>query len=106
MKEGTRVVVAQGDSQFGQWANRVSSNSDIGQPYRGHTGHDGSQSDLQGVGVGVVSGPGLGGRELERVCGVALGTRAITLFFLGCQALTPGRWLPLQVPLPAAQGAS
>ena len=34
------------------------------------------------------------------------GSRAITIFFLGCQALTPGRWLPLQVRLPAAQGAS
>lgn len=36
----------------------------------------------------------------------AVGTRAITIFFLGCQALTLGRWLPLQVQLPAAQGAS
>lgn len=56
-------------------------------------------------GEGSRSGKGVGW-VVGGCCGVTVGAGAITVFFLGCQALTPGRWLPLQVRLPAAQGAS
>lgn len=68
-----------------------------------------SHNTLLDVGVrprGRVKVEGGGGMGWGGCCGVTVGAGAITVFFLGCQALTPGRWLPLQVRLPAAQGAS
>jgi hypothetical protein len=44
--------------------------------------------------------------EVGGMLWATVGAGTITVFFLGCQALTPGRWLPLQVQLPVAQGAS
>ena len=78
-----------------------------------HSAGCGDETEGEGSRLGEGSRSGEGSRLGEGVgwvgrccCGITVGAGAITIFFLGCQALTPGRWLPLQVRLPAAQGAS